>query len=113
MAEANRCSSPRLPLRGCTALELASSARLALSDGSSGGSNHERLNPAIRSATSSELSDNAKPASDVASARLRARCPPLWAGRPCPEVRGPDAEAGAGSTLTRLCEEGWERTTPV
>ena len=55
--------------------------------------------------TNRGLSDNAKPASDVASARLRARCPPPWAGRPCPEVEEPDAEAGAGSTPTRASEE--------
>ena len=59
------------------------------------------------------VSQNAKPASDVASARLRARCPPLWAGRPCPEVSGPDTEAWSGSTPTRAAEEGWERTTPL
>ena len=51
------------------------------------------------------MAENAKPASDVASARLRARCPPLWAGRPCPEVEEPGAEAGAGSTPTRASEE--------
>ena len=55
--------------------------------------------------TNRELSDNAKPASDVASARLRARCPPPWAGRPCPEADGPGTEAGAGSTPTRASEE--------
>ena len=55
------------------------------------------------------MAENAKPASDVASARLRARCPPPWAGRPCPAAGVPHHdEAARGFRPTRASEERWE-----
>ena len=82
------------------------------------------------------MSLNAKPASDVASARLRALCPPPWAGRPCPAARVPHhdeaargfhpdealrgaggsrvtpVQGGTGSTARRSSDEWWEPGRP-